>query len=248
MAQASQMTAVSTSLEDLKLLLTMPHPCGYFPDREAKTLVVDPKEPMSPDLYSQLSALGFRRSGDMVYRPHCSSCAACIPCRVDVERFQASHRQQRIWKRNMDLQVTVNPSPDLDEHLLLFKRYLLHRHPGGGMDSPDSSDPLDFITSDWCNSSFYEFRQHQTLLAAAVVDHLDTGLSAVYTYFETEEKQRSLGVFAILWEINQARHMKLPWLYLGYWIQDCAKMSYKDQYQPQEIYLHNQWVKHPQVR
>ncbi|OGT20973.1 MAG: arginyltransferase [Gammaproteobacteria bacterium RBG_16_57_12] len=228
-------------LDDLLLYLSAPHPCGYFPDRLATTLIVDPQADMSSALYSQLSEQGFRRSGNSVYRPHCLHCQACIPCRLDVHAFAPTRGQRRIWNKNRDLVARSTYQPDLAEHHALFQRYIQARHAGGAMDAPEENPALEFLTSRWSDTEFHEWRLDDTLIAAAVTDRLEDGLSAVYTYFAPEQQARSLGVYAILREIHLAAERQLTWLYLGYWIRDCAKMSYKSQYQPLQILQHNHW-------
>ncbi len=111
------------------------------------------------------------------------------------------------------------------------------------MDNPTPESYLAFLTSSWSDTLFYEFRLEQKLLAVTVADQLGTGLSAVYTFFDPQYGARSPGNYAILWLIQQARRHNLPWLYLGYWIKECAKMAYKNQYQPFEIYRNGRWKK-----
>lgn len=224
----------------LRLMLGAPYPCNYLPGRIASNLFIDPNETLNPEAYTALATQGFRRSGEHVYRPHCASCEACIPVRIPVNYFEPDRRQRRAWSANQDLAITRVNAPDRDEHLALFSRYVQERHAGGGMDDLGRT-PLDFLSCDWCETHFYEFRLKGRLLAVAAADRLIDGLSAVYTYFEPEESGRSLGTFAVLWEIHEARRLDLSWLYLGYWIKACRKMAYKDQYRPMEIYRNDRW-------
>jgi arginine-tRNA-protein transferase len=240
MASEAAMT-VSYDLDNLLLYISAEHPCGYFPDRQATTLVADPKAEMSAALYSRLSTQGFRRSGNMVYRPHCTQCSACIPCRLNVRAFTPSRSQQRTWSRNRDLMVHSTTTPDREEHLQLFQYYIRTRHAGGAMDMPEEETPLDFLNSRWIVPEYHEFRLQDRLIAVAVTDCLGDGLSAVYTYFDPTHAQRSLGNYAILWEIELTRHLQLPWLYLGYWLEHHPKMSYKSHYQPLQLYWHGRW-------
>lgn len=224
----------------LKLYLSAPHPCSYFPDRTAQTLFADPSLLMTTRIYGHFADRGFRRSGCYVYRPHCPDCNACIPARIPVADFAPTRSQRRTWARNQDLQVepTGVMTP---EQLALYQRYLEHRHPGSIMNEPETSHPLETLAGRWSDTRFYEFRSPEALLAVAVVDHLPGALSAVYTFFEPEMPQRGLGVYAVLWEIEHARRLGHDHLYLGYWIRDCRKMAYKTQYRPLDIYVDGHW-------
>lgn len=224
----------------LRLMLGAPHPCNYLPGRYASNLFIDPDASLNPEVYSALAAQGFRRSGEHVYRPHCAACNACVPLRIPVNYFEPDRKQRRAWAANQDLTVIRNDAPDREEHLALFTRYVQQRHAGGGMDDL-SRAPLDFLSCEWCETHFYEFRRDGRLLAVAVADRLIDGLSAVYTYYDPDENRRSLGTYAVLWEIHQARRLDLSWLYLGYWIENCRKMAYKDQYRPLETYRNDRW-------
>jgi arginine-tRNA-protein transferase len=129
-----------------------------------------------------------------------------------------------------------------DEHFDLFARYIMVRHSGGGMDPASPENYWSFVTSRWCPTWLCEFRLHQTLLAVAVVDRLDNGLSAVYTFFDPLEEARGLGTFAILWQIAEAQRLGLDWVYLGYWIERCGKMDYKACFNPHEIFITERWA------
>ncbi len=228
--------------QPLRLFLSQPHPCSYLEEREATDLFIDPAVPMNSLIYTQLAQQGFRRSGSHIYRPHCAQCNECKPVRLNTEQFQPNRQQRRTWKKNSDLTVIATPTPNRTEHMALYGHYIKSRHQGGGMDEFEGDSPFTFFLGEWSDTLFYEFRnQQQQLLAVAVSDLLQDGLSAVYSYFDPEASQRSLGVMCVLWQIEQARQMQLPHLYLGYWIKDCQKMSYKNQYQPLEWYDGNCW-------
>ena len=228
------------SLYDLRMFLTTEYSCSYLPNRRARNLVADPT--VTDDrLYSRLAALGFRRSGDHVYRPHCRGCVACRSLRIPVERFRPNRGQRRIWARNQDLQVRTLEAEFQDEHFELFARYIRARHAGGGMDPASPENYWAFVTSRWCPTWLCEFRRDQELLAVAVVDHLDDGLSAVYTFFDPLQEKRSPGAHAILWQIAEARRLGLHWVYLGYWVKHCDKMAYKSRFLPHEIFVAERW-------
>ena len=220
----------------------MPHPCSYLPGRTATSLFLDPRHPLDSRQYASFMRLGFRRSGDLIYRPHCRGCNACIPVRIPVENFHPDRGQRRVWKRNQDLSVTARSPLYSQEHFNLYQRYQTRRHPGGGMDDPDPQKYINFLGSQHIRTVFYEIRQHAKLLGVAVTDILPDGLSAVYTFFDPDEKYRSLGVYAILWQVEQARERRLPWVYLGYWINECQKMAYKANYRPLELFINGHWT------
>lgn len=227
-------------LNDLRLFLTLEHPCNYLPGRSARNLVAD-LQATDNLTYSQLAQLGFRRSGAHVYRPHCTACRECLSLRIPVSKFQPTRSQQRLWNKNRDLSASTVKAQFKTEHYLLFKRYLKARHFAGGMDDTDPQNYLSFVTSNWSDTLLYEFRLDNRLLAVAVVDRLDDGLSAVYTFFDPDEPRRGLGNYAILWQIGEARRQGLSWVYLGYWIQGCRKMAYKTSFHPHEVFLAGRW-------
>jgi leucyl-tRNA---protein transferase len=229
-------------LSDLKVFITHPHSCSYLEDQQATTMFVDPDLDISNPIYAQLTELGFRRSGNHVYRPHCESCKACIPARVPVEQFSRKRSQQKIWNRNRDLQVVEVNSIDTDEHYQLFEGYICQRHRDGDMYPPSREQYRSFLCEGIGHSRYYCFYEQQQLLAVAVTDRLENALSAIYTFFDPAQQQRSLGVYAILWQIEQARTLGFSHLYLGYWIKDCRKMSYKTDYRPLELFINRQWL------
>jgi arginine-tRNA-protein transferase len=224
-----------------EIYLSMPHSCSYLPDRMASTLFVDPRFPLDSAQFGRFMQLGFRRSGDLVYRPHCPECGACVPVRVPVTEFRATRGQRRVWKRNGDLRVDEHPPVFSREHFDLYQRYQTQRHPGGGMDDPDPQKYTQFLVGSHMDSTFYEFRLADRLMAVAVVDQLPDGLSAVYTFYDPAELARGLGVYAVLWEIERARALGLPYLYLGYWIESSRKMAYKAGFSPLEVYRQGRW-------
>lgn len=223
------------------IFLSMPHPCSYLPGKTATTLFIDPRYPLDTEKYSRFTQLGFRRSGDLIYRPHCRDCNACVPVRIPVRRFVPSRSQRRTWQRNADVRVAAHAPAFNPRHFDLYLRYQSLRHPGGGMDDNDPQKYVNFLVSRQVRTTFYEMSAAGRLLGVAVVDHLHDGLSAVYTFFEPDEHARSLGTYAILWQVEQARAAGLPWVYLGYWIAESRKMSYKSKFRPLELYRHGQW-------
>lgn len=231
-----------TSLRELRFYVTPEHDCSYLPERQAKTLFLDPRAQVDRRLYSQLSELGFRRSGGHIYRPHCEHCRACISVRIPVAEFQPSKSQRRIERRNADLSVRAVPCQLTHEYYDLYERYINQRHADGDMYPPSPDQFCSFLVEGGMDSCFYEFREPDgTLKAVAVTDILDQGMSALYTFYDPEATRRSLGAFAIIWQIRQARRTGKDWLYLGYWVQDCRKMNYKTRYHPLEMLIEGEW-------
>ncbi|MBF0614487.1 MAG: arginyltransferase [Magnetococcales bacterium] len=243
------MTSHSQSLNSgppaLEMILSPPHPCGYLSHQTAHTLHVHPVQPMDMNRFEYLLATGFRRSGNLVYRPWCSECAGCIPVRVRVADFQMTRGLRRVIRRNHDLTIRTGRPTFSGEHFRLYQRYLDSRHGDGPMADPNPEDFMEFLHSDWCAVRFIDFRWRGRLIQTAVIDQLRNALSAVYTFFDPKESARSLGTLAILWEIEMARQMELDWLYLGYWIADCPKMRYKSRFQPLEAYVNRRWILMP---
>jgi arginine-tRNA-protein transferase len=227
--------------QELAFYTTPAHECSYLADRRATTVFVDPYAPMDNTAYSALADIGFRRSGAYVYRPRCAGCTACVPVRIPVADFRPDRSQRRAFAKNTDLEVSFKPPVFEAEHFELYRRYTHSRHPGGGMDTDEPAQYRGFLISPWADTRFVEFRKEGRLLAVAVVDCMLQGLSAVYTFFDPHEPRRALGVNAVLWEIEYARQLGLPWVYLGYWINETRKMSYKTRYRPLEAYLSGEW-------
>lgn len=228
------------TMQSLRLLMGSAHTCGYLPDRHARSAFVDPAFTLAPALYGVLLDQGFRRSGDYAYRPMCLNCRACQSARIAVPEFVADRSQRRCLKRNADLRRQIHRTLT-DEHYALYRRYLAARHPDGGMDPEDADAFREFLACAWGATEFWEFRAGEQLLAVAVVDRIPRGLSAVYTFFDPDQRERSLGSYAILAQIEQARREQLPHVYLGYWVPGSTKMDYKRRYQPLEVLRGGQW-------
>lgn len=226
---------------DLLFFASEEHPCSYLPGEDAITLFADPQAKMTPQLYSVLSDLGFRRSGEYVYSPRCPHCHACLPARLPVSAFRADRSQRRNMAVNRDLEVRVLPAQFNEAHFALYQRYIHSRHPDGSMANPDREQYNRFFSSSWSDTWYVEFSLEGRPLAVAVIDVLECGLSAVYTFFDPAEGKRGLGVFAVLWLIEEAKRRSLPYLYLGYLIHESQKMSYKARYRPLEIYRDGIW-------
>jgi arginyl-tRNA--protein-N-Asp/Glu arginylyltransferase len=229
------------SSQNLNLYLTTEHECGYLPDHVATNLVPDPCVQMNMQLYSQLIELGYRRSGSHTYRPHCSNCQKCIPCRIPVDDFRPNRSQRRSLQTNKNCSTQLVTADYSDEHFELYTRYINARHAGGNMANPLPDDYSKFLYSNWSDTFFLELRENSQLIAVAVCDQVNSGLSAVYSYFEPEASSRSLGTYCVLKMIEQTKRMGLEYLYLGYLIHSSNKMRYKRFFRPLEVFISNHW-------
>lgn len=229
------------------LLLSPEHPCAYLPEQTARTLFIDPRAVARP-AYAELLAQGFRRNGAFLYRPHCRDCQACVPLRIPVHEFCPDRNQRRVWNRNRDLDVRLRAAQFQDEHFALYRRYQRWKHPGGGMDQASPDDYASFLLMQPGDTLLAEMRLGRQLLAVAVMDVSGDSMSAVYTFYTPDIPQRSLGTYAILWEIAEARRRRLAWLYLGYWIAASRKMAYKERFLPHERLTDNRWQRISRTR
>lgn len=226
----------------LNFFASTPEPCSYLDNRKSVSAFANPHMDMDMDTYNELIRHGFRRSGGYIYRPHCPHCQECISVRVPVKRHVYSRNEERAIRRNSDVKISITPGRYRDEHFDLYRRYINDRHNDGSMANPSKSDYHRFLICDWTDTLFFEYRVNRILVAVAVCDLTNSGLSAVYTFFDPDYASRSLGHYAILNQIHETRLRDLEYLYLGYWIRNCSKMSYKRRYKPLEAYLNDQWV------
>jgi arginyl-tRNA--protein-N-Asp/Glu arginylyltransferase len=229
------------NMAQVPLIISSPCSCSYLPDLDSQFIFVSPRLELSTYIYSQLIEQGFRRSGNDLYRPQCKTCQACISSRILATHFEPNRSQARCLAKNRSINAIITPAEFQDEHYDLYLRYQKSRHTDSNMAQSSPEEYISFLSSDWCNTLFIEFRQQQQLLAVAIVDVLEYGVSAVYTFFDPEFSNLSLGTYAVLWQIEQVKKMGLKYVYLGYWIEKCPKMAYKINYQPLEGYVENAW-------
>jgi arginine-tRNA-protein transferase len=227
----------------LQFYLTAAYPCSYMPERSARSQVAAPGSLIDTGVYSELVRLGFRRSGQHVYRPRCDTCQSCVASRIPVAEFEPSRSQRRCQTRNSDLAIRVLPLVFEESHYRLYRRYQAARHPGGGMDQDDREQFRGFLLQSRIDSVLVEFSLDSVVVMVALVDKLDDGLSAVYTFFDPALEKRSLGTFGVLTQIRLAQEIGVPYVYLGYWIADCNKMAYKRRFRPLEGFRAGRWQK-----
>ena len=228
--------------QTLQFYSTAVYPCSYLAGLSARSQVAAPTHLIDRETYSQLVEQGFRRSGLFTYRPCCDHCQACLPIRVDVRHFKAKRNQRRAWTRHGNLITHELPLHWNEEHFQLYQHYQAGRHPGAGMDEDSRSQYTQFLLTSRVDSRLIEFRLPSgQLQMVSIIDVLATGLSSVYTFFDPDAAG-SLGTYGIMWQLDLCRKLQLPWLYLGYWIKESRKMSYKSQYQPFQILRHGVWL------
>lgn len=221
-----------------------PMPCPYISghlERQVVTMLTGADDPDS--LHTLLSQSGFRRSYNIAYKPSCDQCSACIPVRVRCADFKRSKSQRRVWNRSKAVYTHVMPPVASHEHFDLFTAYQASRHADGSMADMNFADYADMIRETPVNTKLIEFRDsHQKLIGVSLTDMLQDGMSMVYSFFDPDESHQSPGTYFILWHIERTRQMGLSYLYLGYWISQSRKMSYKQNFQPLEHLKGETWI------
>jgi arginyl-tRNA--protein-N-Asp/Glu arginylyltransferase len=228
----------------IPFFITAPIPCPYLDGKTERRMVTDLATADAIPLHDKLSRVGFRRSHNLMYTPVCHECSACLAVRNVVEEFEPSNSQRRILRLNKSLVVDETPAKATNERFELFSLYQDKRHTGGDMSTMDYYDFQALIEETPVVTSHIDFHNEDgVLLAGCLVDIMEDGLSAVYSYFDPTYKKNSLGTYIILWLIQRTKQLSLPYLYLGYWVKDSQKMAYKDKFQPLEYYNTVRWGK-----
>lgn len=233
-------------LDSLTLLHTPPYPCSYLPEHMARSQVVSARTPLSPHHYDHLIQTGFRRSGPLCYRPDCDLCRACLSVRLVVRQLRHDRSQKRAIRRHQPtLSAQETPLVFCEEHYALYRRYQESRHPGGGMDNDQREEYAQFLLEGPARSHLIEFRESGVLRMVSLIDRVADGLSAVYCFFEPGLAGSSFGTFNILWQADCCQRLGLPYLYLGYWIENSRKMAYKAHFRPLEVFVDGRWQVFP---
>ena len=232
--------------------LTSPNPCPYLPDRVERKVFTHLIGRRSRELNNVLSQTGFRRSQTIAYRPACDGCRACISVRVPVDEVRVSRTMRKVMAQNADLVGEWKDNVPTTEQYSLFRAYLDERHADGGMSDMNVLDYAMMIEDSHVDTHIVEYRRRGPdtawtgagegpLLALALTDVLDDGLSMVYSFYDIDETVRSLGTLMILDHFKRARAMGLPYVYLGYWVDGSPKMAYKERFMPQDRLMPDGW-------
>ena len=221
---------------------TAPLPCPYVAGRVERKVVTEITGPDADTLHDRLSRAGFRRSHNIAYAPVCPGCNACVPIRIPTGSFQPDRTQRRIARANAGVEGFDVPARATAEQFQLFQCYQKARHRDGDMATMSFYDYRAMVEDTPIETLMVEFRDaDERLVGACLTDKLGDGLSAVYSFFLPGLDRRSLGTYTILWLIERARMLGLPYVYLGYWVPDSAKMNYKSRFRPSEILSGGVW-------
>ncbi|WP_157755591.1 arginyltransferase [Neomegalonema perideroedes] len=220
-----------------RFYVTEPQPCPYLEGRLERKVFTPLHGEAAAMLNDELSLNGFRRSQKVAYKPQCAGCDACVSVRVPVARFTPTRTQRKILNRNSGFLRESRPPRATEEQYELFRRYLQARHHDGAMADMDDYEFAAMIEDTTVRSRMVEYRDPEdgSLLAACLTDGLADGLSMVYSFYDPDRPEASLGAYAVLDHIRLAGEEGLPHVYLGYWIEGSRKMSYKTAYQPLEL-------------
>ncbi len=221
---------------------TAPLPCPYVAGRVERKVVTEITGPDAEALHDRLSRAGFRRSHNIAYAPVCPGCGACVPIRIPTATFQPDRTLKRIARANLTVEAFETPARATAEQFQLFQRYQKIRHLDGDMATMSFYDYRAMVEDTPIETFMVEFRDpDERLVGACLADRLGDGLSAVYSYFAPGLERRSLGTYTILWLIDRAKALGLPYVYLGYWVPESRKMAYKARFRPSEILVSGTW-------
>jgi len=233
----------------LRFFMTAVAPCPYLPGMTERKVFANLPFSDGAHVNDELTHAGFRRSQNIAYRPACEGCDACVSVRLPVPEYAFSRSQRKTLNRNADLSRALVEAEATTEQFDLLKRYLALRHPGGGMTDMTWADYVAMVEDTAVRTHLIEYRTTSPdggpgdLVAVTLADLLSDGLSMVYSFFDPEMERRSLGVFAILDHVRQAKAVNLPFVYLGYWVQGSTKMDYKANFRPMEVLRHQGWTR-----
>lgn len=225
---------------DFQLGITQSFPCSYLSDENERLLIATDERLQNAEHYGWLMAQGFRRSGDQIYRPHCELCSACKSLRVLVNEFLLSKSQKRNIKKNKDFIIKVS-NEKKDNYYALYEKYINTLHTDGSMFPATMDQYKSFISCNVAEQLYLEIWHDNELISVAVTDILKDALSAVYTFYHPDYNRHGLGVFSILKQLSLTKDMGKEFLYLGYQIDECKKMNYKNRYYPHQVLIQNSW-------
>lgn len=216
--------------------------CSYLPNRQEQLLVILDPSCYSSDKFESLLALGFRRSGKQIYRPHCPTCSACSSVRVLAQEFiETKSHKRKLNKAKTRFEVKYS-NQECPQYYALYSKYISLRHQDGSMYPPDKTQFQSFLLCSWLNITFIELWDQDNLVAVAVTDCMDKAISAIYTFFDPDYEQYSLGTVMILQQLIFAKAQNKHYVYLGYQIDECPKMNYKTQFLPAQKQVKDQWL------
>jgi leucyl-tRNA---protein transferase len=234
-------------LQKLQFYVTTPYQCGYLPKKLAQSLIASPQNVVDSRVYSGLIQQGFRRSGKFAYRPHCENCQSCIPIRIKLDNFKPNRSQLRAYKKHIDLSPRILDLNFQQNHFDLYLQYQKLRHSEevslGSEERNEAEQYRQFLCQSNVESLMIEFNDDQNVTkVVSVIDIVQDGVSAVYTYYDATDIKASYGTYSIMWLAQWTKSLGLPYLYLGYWIEESPKMAYKQQFKPQECLIDGYWI------
>jgi len=229
------------ALQEIQFYVTTKYSCGYINGQDAQSIVATPYKNINNTNFGSLINKGFRRSGQYIYKPNCKDCSACIPIRLLVSNFNASRSQKRVKKYLDKFSVKLLPLTFNEEHYNLYVSYQNKRHPNNIESENDATDYNDFLIKSHVMSKLVEFRLNNQLKMVTIIDIVDDGISAVYTFYDCSDQKLSLGTMSIIWLLGLCKKENLPFLYLGYWIHESQKMKYKTNFKPYELMIKGVW-------
>ena len=226
------------------MLTSPPHHCGYLSNQQAKTqyLICDDPKQNYTETYNELIQIGFRRDGDVLYRPICLLCQSCLSSRVQVAHFIANRTQKKLLNLNKNITTQWQSTVYNTEHEDLYIKYLQHRHEKTNSLHTLKRYYAQLVGQTSVDTKTLEFRLDNKLVMVSIIDKVHDGISSVYTFYDTHNPQRSFGTFNILWQIQWAVQHQISWVYLGYWIKQSPKMNYKSRFQPLELFHQGKWT------
>jgi arginyl-tRNA--protein-N-Asp/Glu arginylyltransferase len=242
-AAAARQRPAANIVPSHQFFATASVPCPYVPGRAERKLIVELTGRNAPAFFDELSRAGFRRSHQFAYRPACRSCAACVPVRIAVTRFTHSRSTRRVRNLNAATSALILAPRATEEQFRLFGAYQRSRHRDSDMATMSYGEYRSMVEDSAVRTAIVEFRDGaEALVAVSLIDRLDDGVSAVYSFYDPARDRQSLGTWSILWLVEECRRHGLPHVYLGYWIAESPKMAYKARFPSLERLSDGEWV------